>query len=198
MDIIFNRTYEKLMRIEGGYSNNPNDSGAETYRGISRRAWPDWIGWARVDGYKSTPGAWWKLLAEDKTLQEHVKEFYRVNFWQALKCDEVALISVAVAVELFDTEVNCRPGLAASTLQRCLNTLNNRNTLFADLKVDGDIGGKTLAALDLYLKKRAIEGETVLLTMQNCLQGAYYIELAERREKDEEFVYGWFRERVRI
>jgi len=36
----------------------------------------------------------------------------------------------------------------------------------------------------------------VLCRALNCLQGAYYIELAERREKDERFVYGWLKNRV--
>jgi len=35
-----------------------------------------------------------------------------------------------------------------------------------------------------------------LYKMLNALQGAYYIELAERREKDEDFIYGWFKHRV--
>jgi len=30
----------------------------------------------------------------------------------------------------------------------------------------------------------------------NCLQGAFYVELAEKREKDERFVYGWLLNRV--
>jgi hypothetical protein len=36
----------------------------------------------------------------------------------------------------------------------------------------------------------------VMLKTLNCLQGARYIELAEHRQKNEEFVFGWIRARV--
>lgn len=57
---------------------------------------------------------------------------------------------------------------------------------------------RTLAALRAYLAKRGTEGETVLLKALNCLQGERYIDIAERRPKDEEFVYGWLRARVAL
>jgi hypothetical protein len=53
-----------------------------------------------------------------------------------------------------------------------------------------------MKALKRYLFLRGRDGQVVLLRMLNALQGAFYIELAERREKDETFIYGWFRARV--
>ncbi len=38
----------------------------------------------------------------------------------------------------------------------------------------------------------------VPLRALNALQGAFYVELAERRAKDEAFVYGWLLNRVEI
>jgi lysozyme family protein len=73
--------------------------------------------------------------------------------------------------------------------------LNNREGLYRDLKVDGIIGLATVSALTRYLEQR---DESALVKALNCLQGAFYIELAERREKDETFVYGWFKHRVKI
>jgi hypothetical protein len=32
--------------------------------------------------------------------------------------------------------------------------------------------------------------------MLNSLQGSSYVEIAERREKDEKWIYGWFKNRV--
>jgi hypothetical protein len=29
--------------------------------------------------------------------------------------------------------------------------------------------------------------------MINCLQGSFYIELCERREKDEKYIFGWMK-----
>ena len=50
----------------------------------------------------------------------------------------------------------------------------------------------------LYLQRRGKEGELVMLTALNCQQGMRYIELCEARERNEEFVYGWFKNRVVI
>ena len=74
-----------------------------------------------------------------------------------------------------------------------LNVLNLKGELYDDLTADGVIGSRTLRALQAYLVHRE---EATLVKMLNVLQGAFYIELAERREKDESFIYGWFNKRV--
>jgi lysozyme family protein len=201
VSVVFRKTLDNLMRVEGGYVFDPRDSGGETYRGIARRFWPDWLGWARVDGHKTEEkraGQLDRLLASDAALQELVAEFYEVNFWSALRCDAVSVLSVPVAVELFDTGVNCGIETAGRILQRGLNALNDRGRLYHDLIVDGDIGERTIEALRQYLLARPTHGEGVLLKIQNALQGAHYIELAERRQKDEAFVYGWFWTRIEL
>ena len=58
------------------------------------------------------------------------------------------------------------------------------------------IGSRTLAALKTYIYIRKEVGCTVLHRALNALQGAFYISLVERRQKDERFVYGWFANRV--
>jgi Putative secretion activating protein len=80
-------------------------------------------------------------------------------------------------------------------LQRALNVLNSKGKLYPDLEVDGAIGLVTVSALRGYLTER---DEDTLVKALNCLQGAYYVNLAERREKDETFVYGWFKNRVKL
>ena len=80
--------------------------------------------------------------------------------------------------------------------QRSLNALNSQGTHYSDLVVDGVIGNGTLGALKDYLDRRQHEGERVLLKALNCLQGARYIEIAEARERNESFVFGWFSHRV--
>ncbi len=47
-----------------------------------------------------------------------------------------------------------------------------------------------------HLSARGKEGEQVLLRALNCSQGARYLELAEGREANEDFLYGWVKERV--
>ncbi|MGA6465716.1 putative peptidoglycan-binding domain-containing protein, partial [Escherichia coli] len=50
----------------------------------------------------------------------------------------------------------------------------------------------------VYLKNRGRDGELVMLTALNCTQGDRYLELAEKREANESFVYGWMKERVAV
>ena len=40
------------MEHEGGYVDDRDDRGGETYRGISRNNFPDWKGWKKIDGFK--------------------------------------------------------------------------------------------------------------------------------------------------
>lgn len=62
--------------------------------------------------------------------------------------------------------------------------------------MDGAIGKNTLDALKRYLDERGKEGETVLVKALNCTQGDYYLDITEKREANEAFIYGWLRERV--
>ena len=107
----------------------------------------------------------------------------------------MAALSERVAEEVVDSGVNMGTHRAVRFLQRSLNVLNNRGRHYADLTVDGIAGALTLSALAHFLTTR---NEDVLVRMLNALQGAFYVELAERREKDERFIYGWFLNRVVI
>jgi hypothetical protein len=50
----------------------------------------------------------------------------------------------------------------------------------------------------VILRERGSDGELVVMRMLNSLQGAYLVEITERREQNEEFTYGWFLHRVAI
>lgn len=169
----------EIIKIEGGYVNDPYDSGGETKYGITESV-------ARTAGYAGPMID----LPYDLAFQ-----IYAARYWAPIRGDSIEMVDEYIAREVADTAVNMGVHRAATFLQRSLNVLNNRATLWADLTVDGQIGGKTIASLQLCHDKRA-DGMSVLLTMLNCLQGAKYVELAEAREKDEKFIYGWFRNRV--
>jgi len=170
----FSSIVEHVIFIEGGYSDNPMDSGGKTKFGITEAL-------ARQYGFSGGM----KDLSKDEAIR-----IYKAEFWDVLKLDE---FSYDIAFELFDQAVNTGTKRAAIFLQRALNVLNRGGTLYKDLKVDGSIGSATIAAYREYIRKRE---ESVLLTALNCLQGNFYIELAERREKDEAFLYGWIKHRV--
>lgn len=66
---------------EGGYVNDPNDLGGETYRGISRKYNPGWFGWPVVDQYKNV----YQLHKgfTDQKLDRLAELFYKENFWNS-------------------------------------------------------------------------------------------------------------------
>jgi len=172
-------TIDEIIRVEGGYVNDPNDSGGETKYGVT-------VAVARAFGYDGP--------MRDLP-RETAFDIYAAKYWDAVRGDDLLLLSPVIATEVVDTGVNVGTKRAAEFLQRALNVMNVRQELYPDLQVDGAIGEKTIQALHAYLIKR---DENTLLKALNCLQGAAYIELAERREKDERFVYGWLRNRVEI
>src|SRR3546814_3237646 len=100
----------------------------------------------------------------------------------------VAEISPAVGEELFDTGVNMGPAIPALWFQQCLNALNDGGKHYPDIAEDGDIGPGTLAAFRAYRKARGTEADAVMLKALNALQGARYIELAQKRGANESFL----------
>ncbi|EFO2555259.1 hypothetical protein B6Q75_27160, partial [Escherichia coli] len=120
------------------------------------------------------------------------------DYWFGPRFDQVATLSPDIAAELCDTGVNVGPTVASRMLQRWLNVFNQQGRLYPDMDTDGRIGPRTINALRAYLQKRGKDGELVLVKALNCTQGDRYLELAEKREANESFVYGWMKERVAV
>lgn len=175
-----NKIINEIIEIEGGYVNNPKDSGGPTKYGIT-------LAVARKYGYKGAIASLPRSVAFD---------IYVKRYWDAMNLDIIEGLSPLLAKEIADTGINMGTVRSGEFLQRALNVLNNNGVYYNDLLVDGDIGAKTINALKKYLKIRGKEGEKVLYKVLNAMQGAFYITLAERRTKDEAFVYGWFKNRV--
>jgi lysozyme family protein len=176
MQTLKQKTIEGIIAVEGGYVNDPADSGGETNFGVT-------IAVARANGYEGSMIDMPKSVAFD---------IYATQYWDAMSGDELVELSEAVATEVIDTAVNMGTGRAGRFLQRSLNVLSKGESL----KVDGQVGPATVRALRSYLWRG--RDEKTLVKALDCLQGAFYIELAERREKDERFVYGWLKHRVGV
>jgi lysozyme family protein len=171
---------EGVIGREGRYSNHPSDTGGETMWGIT-------IAVARRNGYHAPMRNMPREVAASIYRSEYV---VRPGFADVLTRSE------AIAEELVDTGVNMGPAIPAMFLQQALNALNVQGKHYADIREDGDVGPATLRALDAYLKRRGKEGEAVMVKALNALQGARYLDLARRRAKNEDFVYGWLRTRL--
>jgi lysozyme family protein len=178
--VLKEKIISEIIRIEGGYVNNIHDSGGETKYGITKKV-------ALENNYSGDM----KLMP-----WEIAFKIYEDKYWEPLHLTAIERMSAKIAEELADTGVNMGIKRAAKFLQRSLNVLNNKGKIYPDLIVDSQLGAKTLRALGDYLAYRGSEGEKVLLKMLNCLQGSFYVVLSERREKDEAFIFGWFKHRI--
>lgn len=177
----FGKAMGRLSVIEGGYVDDPKDSGGPTNHGITERL-------ARAYGYEGD--------MRDLT-EAQARSIYHEHFWRGCNCDRLQEIAgEGIAEEVFDSAVNCGRGRAGEWLQRALNVLNREEKLYNDIDADGSIGPITLAALKQYVRVRGGRGVSVLYKLLNSLQGTHYIELAERRPKDEANIYGWLDKRV--
>lgn len=182
----FEKAFQRTMRHEGGYANDADDLGGETYRGISRKFNPSWLGWRKIDRAKRKrgfPGS----LSRDTALQADVEAFYKQHYWDKFQGDAVG--NQGVANEMFDTGVNMGVTRAITFLQRGLNVLNRNGKIYKDLVADGLFGPKTLVALRAYLKNDKPE---LLLKILNVLQGMHYIEFMSKSPVQEKYARGWF------
>lgn len=173
---------DDVMGREGRYSNNPSDPGGATMWGVTERV-------ARANGYNGPMNALPRETAKDIYFNQYVR---KPGFSSVMQFSE------ALALELVDTGINMGPAVASIMLQRSLNALNDQGRYYADIAVDGDVGPATLTALSGFIGKRGSAGVVVLLKALNCLQGDRYIEIAEKRQASEDFVYGWLANRVSL
>jgi lysozyme family protein len=182
----FSKAFNAVINgFEGKYSNDGDDPGGETYKGIARNMNKDFEGWGIIDnlrGDRNFPA----VLEVINLLQTYVMDFYKVNYWDKFMGDKLGEKS---GLEMFDQSVNIGTGRAVEHLQRSLNILNNRQKLYADIKADGIMGNLTLAAYQNCLLK---QGENLLVCVLNMFQGKYYLELMENKELFEKY-YGLFK-----
>jgi lysozyme family protein len=190
----FEIAFDETMIREGGYVNDPDDRGGETYRGISRVFHGSWAGWQTIDRTRAKdPDDFESDLDSDPELDRLVKKFYRENFWNVLHGDEIT--DQHLANELFDTGVNQGSGTAIRYWQESLNLLNRNERDYADIEVDGKVGNQTLSATASFIERN---GSTEsLLKVLNLLQGMHYIEKCQKTPSQRKFMFGWLK-RVRI
>lgn len=119
----FNSEFDKLILAEGGYVNDPDDAGGETYLGISRKANPTWRGWVYIDDIKkeSKGVSNFKLtsiLKKNEQLTASAKRLYKNMYWDIFELDDIP--SQKIAHELFDTCVNCGAKRAITIAQQVI------------------------------------------------------------------------------
>jgi len=174
------------MAAEGGYANDPDDPGGETWRGIARLRHPGWAGWPIIDGLR-TSGGFPGTLAGSLELESRVRAFYLLEFWMEIRGAD--LRNQALAEQVMDHAVHRGVFPASRLLQEALNILNRNGEAWPELKEDGVIGLRTLAALRACLDA---DPPRRLLGLYTVLRGGDYIDVMRRRPALEKYARGWF------
>ena len=187
---MFRKAFEKTLIHEGIYSNHPNDSGGETFRGITKRHHPDWEGWLIVDEIRlKNVENFEEILKKNYHLLLLAEKFYYDNYWNTsnLNLDKIGEIFPNTACQLFDIAVNMGPNTAGKILQRAINILNRDEKNYKNITVDGIIGPKTLDILtNEFQIERAYLPKLIIL-----LRAKRYIDIVENNESQEVFIRGW-------
>jgi lysozyme family protein len=163
----FEVAVERLLRHEGGYSNDPRDNGGETYKGVSRRWFPKWRGWDINDRSNKLN------LDHNHQLQQEVKNFYYAYFWVPIRAYEVE--NDFIADMLFNFAVNMGKKVIVKKTQRILRVTQ-----------DGVIGPKTIQALN-SINQEVFVYHFLLEIME------FYIQLGK---KQPHYLRGWLNRAV--
>ncbi|GAA0567572.1 glycoside hydrolase family 108 protein [Halomonas salifodinae] len=171
------RVIDELIDREGGYVNHRADRGGPTRYGVTEAV-------AREYGYRGDMRYLPLELARDIAAD---------RYWHSLRLDDIAPLHEPLAEYLFDYGYHSGPGRPGRDIQRLLNVLNRVERDYDDIVVDGAVGPATLGALEAYHDTRGRPGLVVLAESLNGLRKAFLVGLAEKRESQEAFTYGWLR-----
>ena len=173
----FEKIFDYLIKVEGGYSNDKNDKGGKTKYGIIEEE-------ARDFGYKGDM----QDLTKDFAKNIYLKKYYLGN-----KLDKV--VNDKVALSVCDWAVNSDKN-GIKNAQIAINQLTNAN-----LEADGIIGNKTLEALN------TVDPEKFLEVYHNLQRIYYRSKVADdktqenflagwlnRVQKKEEYLKDWDKE----
>ena len=181
------------MSAEGSFSYREADTGGMTYKGISRKWNPKWVGWVIVDKalekypelkipYKKPPASIHKLnfvLNVNEELEYLIYDFYYENYYT--KCGAWNT-GGKLAIVLFDMAVISGTRRASKTLQKTLN-LHFKTSLV----VDSQVGSGTLKVLT-----EVIGSKGLILVVEKLIY-EYQDNLIEASKLDgnEENYNGW-------
>jgi len=118
----FEECLARVLKHEGGVSNDPLDRGGFTNLGVTQRVWEEFVGHpvSEADMKSLTP--------------EKVGKLYKQKYWNAAYCE---VLPKGLDYVVFDFAVNAGTGRAVKTLQQAIG-----------LVADGIIGPRTRAAIN--------------------------------------------------
>lgn len=166
----FKLAFDLVLANEGGYANDPDDPGGETYKGVARKIFSKWEGWIKIDLLKRQ-ASFPENLDKDPEIQEALKDFYRVNLWDKMNGDIIA--SQRMAESIFDFGVNAGVGTSATLAQ-----------MIVEIEPDGVLGKETVAKLNVFDPEHFLAAFTVAKI-------ARYVSIVKKRPSSRKYFYGW-------
>jgi lysozyme family protein len=173
----FAKAFQLVIANEGGYGNDPDDPGGETYKGIARKKQSDWDGWKMIDLFK-VHASFPSVLYSNIELQNKVESFYKLNFWNPIFGDDIEDQNVANSI--FDFAVNAGTHVSEELAQIVVKT-----------PVDGTIGKQTLAAIN------SIDPEK-FLAMFKVEKIERYISICNKRPESRKYFFGWVQRAINV
>lgn len=183
----FKKALHKTLIAEGSFTNDPDDTGGQTIFGIARNKHPLWDGWKLFDKIlkmhnllsKINDKSKWeritKICKNNSSFLKLVENFYRIKFWDKLRCDD--FLTQEIAESTFDYGVNAGQKTSAKALQTVVGA-----------GVDGMIGPKSIGALNKY----NIENSTIDFHIKFFLvKVRRYYRITKRRSKNRKYIFGW-------
>lgn len=126
----FSSALSSTLKFEGGYVNDPKDTGGETNFGITRKTYTDWL---------KNNGMPIDNIDMHNIPIEHINAIYKQNYWNKSGCEQLPPV---VAQQVFDFSVNSGNKNSVSILQSIVGA-----------KADGNYGPQTNQAVQNYIKQ---------------------------------------------
>ncbi|MBI4778257.1 N-acetylmuramidase [Candidatus Desantisbacteria bacterium] len=168
----FTAAFALTMKAEGGYGNDPQDPGGETYKGIARKMNSKWDGWVIIDMMKNEKN-FPANLDSTVQLQEKIKAFYEVNYWDKIRGDEIE--NQHIAESIFDFAVNAGHIISAKLAQ-----------ITVSAEPDGVIGPVTIQKINS-------DDPRTFLAVFALNKIARYVGICDKRKESKKFFFGWVR-----
>lgn len=170
--------------VEAGFVDNPDDLGRATNCGITQATAEEWRSlWPKYN---------WD--GNMRTLpKELAYEIYDKGWWSKMHLDHIFQYSPALAERMFDFAINAGRGNCGRSFQMLLNVLNKQQSLWPDLKIDGEIGPGTMRAFDAFIRVNGKDPHAIhkLTMMMFSAQNWHYVLISLERERNETFTNGW-------
>lgn len=150
----FEPAFAFVTKNEGGYDDDTDDRGGETFMGISKASYPN---------------------LDIKNLKiKDVKEIYRKDYWESTFVSKIK--NELISIKMFDLCVLMGENQAGVIFQRCLNAAGHQ------VFIDGEIGEQSMSAFAkiqniegfLWLLRAEAISFFTLLVKQNSSQSKFF------------------------